>query len=327
MTLDVVIVGCGRVAGEFDCSANADSVSHAAAFARNENFRLVGCVDPDKKKALFFAAKHGIRYAGTDLGEIIQRTAPDVVSVTSPDQSHFSIVKQLLIGSLPAPRVIFLEKPACSTMAELEELVGYSRANRIPVIVNHTRRFDPLYVAIKEHFNSGKLGDLLRIDCIYYGGWEHNGIHLVDILRFLFSLEFNQLDVIEKIDAAKDHDTTLTIRASLGEECVPVWFHGWTEQHYQIFDLDFRFSNGRLQVSNFERELVWEKQIINGLGERVLERTPIGISIERERSIDQALVAIHAYCEFNCQADLIGVRLEDIHKSMEALWSKRELEA
>ena len=327
MTLDVVIVGCGRVAGEFDDPAKADSASHVAAFNRNENFRVVGCVDLDKRKALSFAAKHGIYHSSTDLSDIIQRSAPDIVSVASPDETHFSIAKQLLDGSLPAPRLIFLEKPACSTMAELEELVGYSLKNRIPVIVNHTRRFDPLYVGIKRRFNSGELGDLLRIDCIYYGGWEHNGIHLVDIVRCLFSLEFNQLDVVEKIETAKGHDSTLTIRATLGGECVPVWFHGWTGQQYQIFDLDFRFSKGRLQIRNFEKELTWEKQIINDLGERVLERASIGMSVERERSIDQALVAIHAYCEFNCQTNLVGVRLEDIGKSMEVLWAKQEVEA
>jgi len=327
VTLDVAIVGCGRAAGEFDDPAKANSASHAAAFSRNEDFRLVGCVDPDEKKALSFAAKHGICHAGTDLSEIIQRSAPDIVSVTSPDETHFSIAKQLLDGSLPAPRLIFLEKPACSTMVELEELVGYSLKKRIPVIVNHTRRFDPLYVAIKERFNSGELGNLLRIDCIYYGGWEHNGIHLVDIVRCLFSQEFSELDVLEKIDTEKGHDSTLTIRATLGEECVPVWFHGWIGQQYQIFDLDFRFSKGRLQIRNFEKELVWEKQIINDLGERVLERAPIGIPVERKRPIDQALTAIHAYCEFNCETALVGVRLEDTRKSMEVLWAKQELEA
>ena len=50
MTLDVAIVGCGRVAGEFDDPAKVDSVSHVAAFNRNENFRVVGCVDLDKRK-------------------------------------------------------------------------------------------------------------------------------------------------------------------------------------------------------------------------------------------------------------------------------------
>jgi len=317
---DVVIVGCGRAGGLFDSPPPGETWGHASAYLRNKRFRLVACVDVDYKKAKEFSTKYKIPYVGTDLSSVLENVTPTVASITSPDDTHFSIAMQFLNGALPQPKVIFLEKPACASIVELETLIEFSKTANVPIIVNHCRRFDPLYIELKKRYKRGVFGDLLRVDCVYYGGWKHNAIHLVDIIEYLFAMEFREISVIEKLPGKIQSDPTITVKSSIGPKSLPVWFHGWQEDEYQIFDLEIRFSEGRLRITNFEEEIVWEKIVTNTIGERVLQRSDLCISRKESMANDAAVDVIGEYFNTGDKSVIKGYRLEDTRQSLEALW-------
>ena len=321
MTFKVVIVGCGRIAGLFDSQSSSQLVtSHASAYRNNGNFELSGCVDIDQNIGRLFAKEHSIPHSSQDLLSIIELVKPDVVSVTTPDATHFQVVRQIVEHNRFPPRIVFVEKPVCTKEDELLSLIKLTRKSTVPIIVNHSRRFNPFYKNLKKDFEQFKFGELLGVESTYYGGWLHSGVHVVDTLRFLFSREFRSAKIIESIPSKSIADPTITIKADLGSDNVPVWFKGWRDDHYQIFDFEFRFSLGRLRIANFEQQITWERSIVNLLKENVLVPADLQGKYDGGASMENAVQLIYKYLLANDLTVLDGYLLDDVAPTMTTLW-------
>ena len=270
----VLIIGCGTIAGYFsDAEIDRAQSRHAWAFKSHEGFDVAGCVDADRERAEHFADKVGIPYWSDDVGSAMSAVRPDVVVIATPDETHFEVVGQVFQRRSFRPRIVFLEKPACTDRSELDQLLNISHERAVPIVVNQSRRFHLFYQKLRAAIRNGQFGNLIQVDAVYYGGWRHNAVHMVDVIRYVSELEFRNLDALEIVNDGRVTDPTLTVRGVLGSKTkIPVWFHGWDERIYQIFDLEFRFSKGRLRIGNFEREIVWEEAQVNSVGEKVLQQ-------------------------------------------------------
>lgn len=317
----VLIVGCGKVAGYFDDLKNTEqNESHLSAFRSNSSFEVAGCVDIDRDKAEEFSCKSGIPYSGDDLSDAISNVGPDVVLITTPDETHFAVTSKLLTLPSPLPRLVLLEKPACSSENELNILRRMADDRNVPVFVNHSRRFSQLYKKLRTGFKEDKFGALLRIDGTYYGGWRHSGVHLVDTIRYVSELELKNLLIVEKVCDGQSDDPTYTVKGELGPQKIPVWFHGWNQEHYQIFDFDFRFSGGRLRVSNFEEQVIWEEPHKNLMEESVLQPQSMGFPQTKESPLRSLACCIREYLDDNRSDMLEGCLLTEIAPTMRTLW-------
>ena len=316
-----VIVGCGTIAGLYDDTGTSDSiVSHAAGYHNHDMFDLSGCVDSNKKTVERFAELQNIVHFDTNLVTVLNAVQPDIVSIATPDDSHYSIVSLILRCVDVLPKLIFLEKPACQNSKELESLLEMSDSVNVPIVVNHSRRFHSLYAAVKQKYEAGQLGELLGIDCSYYGGWVHSGVHLVDTIRYLFSTEIVCPDIIERITSRNIDDPTLTIKAKLETNDGSVLFQGWDDKHYQIFDLEFRFSTGRLIVRNFEQQYIWEACIENSVGERVLVPKSMELSMNGKSPMMRAMDILSNYLKTGDIETLHGYLLRDVATSLRSIW-------
>ena len=316
-----VIVGCGKIAGLYDDTEITDAiVSHAAGYRNHDMFDLSGCVDRDRQTVERFAELQKIAHFDTSLVTVLNSVQPDIISITTPDDTHFSIVSSILGCVHVPPRLIFLEKPACQNSRELESLLEMSDSVNVPIVVNHSRRFHWLYAAVKEKYEGGQLGELLGVDCSYYGGWMHSGVHLVDTIRYLFSTEIVCPNIIERIVSRNTDDPTLTIQAKLEANNGSVLFQGWDDKHYQIFDLEFRFSTGRLMVRNFEQEYYWEACVENSMGERVLEPKSIELPMNGKSPMVRAMDILSNYLKTGDIEALKGYLLRDVATSLRSIW-------
>src|SRR6266446_7357993 len=83
--LRIAIVGCGKVADQ-----------HVHAIHRIDDCRIVALCD----RELLMAKQLGERFDGSEcfsnVSEMLQKTSPDVVHITAPPQSHFSLARQCL---------------------------------------------------------------------------------------------------------------------------------------------------------------------------------------------------------------------------------------
>ena len=114
--LPCAIVGTGRVA-RYHAAGYAD---HAAA----GRCRVVACVDPGIDKCRAFCDEHapGAR-AYDDLGAMLARERPRLVSVCTPPGAHAGVV----IAALRAGAWAYCEKPICTGLAELERIFEAER--------------------------------------------------------------------------------------------------------------------------------------------------------------------------------------------------------
>ena len=92
----VVIVGCGNIGGLHEDPISSFIYSHGRAFSDHASFEIVGCVDSDLDRAREFSGKYRVKSYGNDIEDLINRTRPHLVSVCTPDATHYEVTKRIL---------------------------------------------------------------------------------------------------------------------------------------------------------------------------------------------------------------------------------------
>src|SRR5437868_14568883 len=106
--LHIAVIGCGKVADQ-----------HVQAIHRIADCRIVAVCDRELLMAKQLGQRFGALECFSDLEEMLRATTPDVVHITTPTQSHFSIAKQCLESGSH----VYLQKPFTVTRAEAEALI------------------------------------------------------------------------------------------------------------------------------------------------------------------------------------------------------------
>jgi predicted dehydrogenase len=182
---DVLIVGCGNIAGGFDSERPPDEppLTHAGAFSRHPGFRLAACVEPDATRRAAFMARWKIPAGFATMAQAFGAgLRPPVVSICSPTAAHAADLEAALQLQ---PRAIFCEKPVTPSVAETARLVDACERAGVLVAVNHTRRWAPDVVRLRDEVAAGQWGELRSIACVYNKGILNNGGHLIDLVHLL----------------------------------------------------------------------------------------------------------------------------------------------
>ena len=174
---------------------------HARAFAADPRARLLWLHDLDRVRADGLAKQLPGSRVASDFDAILRDPAVQVVSIASFDDAHFSQARD----ALRAGKHVFIEKPLCTTMAELAELKALwsAAAGRLKIGSNLVLRTAPVYRALRQKIREGELGTIYAFDGDYlYGrlhkiteGWRGEvmnysvmlggAIHLVDLMLWL----------------------------------------------------------------------------------------------------------------------------------------------
>jgi len=316
----VVIVGCGTIGGLHEEFSLPVSYSHGMAFHSHQSFEIVGCIDKKLSRAREFSNRYGVNEYGVEIDQIIKKTKPHIVCVCTPDTTHYDITMAIFSSSGSHLKLIFLEKPVCENQSELSKLLEQSESKNVSIVVNMSRRYHAWYKWIKENYRSGRLGSLVRSDIHYYGGWIHNGVHGVDVVHFLFNEALINGKIFESWSGPISNDPTYSARFETCKGGAPVWFHGFSEEYYQVFDCDFKFSNGRLRITNFEEQLVWQKSVSNDLGEKILMSENIDIEGNIVCPIEEAVTVMEKYLRDDNKTDLTNHLLQDVESTMNVVW-------
>lgn len=166
----------------------ATPYSHASAFAARPGVEVVaGCdINPAAREA--FARQWSRRWPGLrtyhDYRELLAREPVEILSVVTPDHLHAAVV---LAGVEAGVRAIFCEKPLATSLADADAMVAAVRGRGMVVNVNHTRRWQPPYVAAREDIRAGSIGRLAQI-LVHYGGPRamlfRNHSHFLDLICY-----------------------------------------------------------------------------------------------------------------------------------------------
>jgi predicted dehydrogenase len=98
--------------------------------------------------------RFGISPCFSDLQEMLQSTSPDVVHITTPPQSHYSLAKQCLGSGCH----VYLEKPFTITAEEAESLIQFAESRGSKVTVGHNYQFTLEMMEMRRLVSEGYLG-------------------------------------------------------------------------------------------------------------------------------------------------------------------------
>jgi predicted dehydrogenase len=174
---------------------------HARAYLRTGQCELRWVLDLDAQKARAVVDRLGTGRVAVSLEEILDDPGVQAVSIASYDDAHFEQV----VSALEFGKHVFVEKPLCRTMEELEIIVGAwsKHEGRVKLSSNLILRAASIYQWLKRGISSGEFGDVYAFDGDYLYGrlhkitddWRKNvedysvmlggGIHLVDLLLWL----------------------------------------------------------------------------------------------------------------------------------------------
>lgn len=154
MALKVAIVGCGKIA-----DGHVEEIRKMPELAE-----VVGVCDLEGLMAEQLATRYGIAVHTARFEELLERTRPDVVHITTPPGSHLPLTR----ASVSAGCHVLVEKPLTPTLAEAEALVSeVKRANK-KLGIGHTYYFDPPALIMRELIAQGVLGETVHAES-YYG--------------------------------------------------------------------------------------------------------------------------------------------------------------
>lgn len=183
--LRVLVIGCGNIAGGFDAQRPRDAapLTHAGAFTVAGGFVLAACVDPDEQRRRAFQERWNVAEAYENASALAERATDfDVVSICSPTALHGA---HLEFALALRPRLVFCEKPVTPSRAETARWVERFEEAGVLLAVNHTRRWAPDVVRLRDELAAGAWGAVRSASGTYGKGVLNNGSHMVDLLAFL----------------------------------------------------------------------------------------------------------------------------------------------
>jgi predicted dehydrogenase len=170
---------------------------HVELIEASPDCAVAGIADPSAE-AKAFAEAHSISWY-PDHRELLEQKKPDGMIVASPNTMHLAMVLDCVERGVPA----LVEKPVTDTVVSAKRLYEAVQRSRVPVLVGHHRRHNPMIKAAREGIAGGQIGQLTAVvglwllkkpDDYFDVAWRHeagggplliNLVHDIDNLRFI----------------------------------------------------------------------------------------------------------------------------------------------
>lgn len=177
-----VVLGCGKVGATFEMDSGLiKPASHAAALVANPRTELIALVDADPA-ALKRAGDYYKVATYTDARACLEKLKPDIVVIATPPATHEEVFLLALELNIPA---IVCEKPVSDNLESAERMMARAKGTKSIIVVNHQRRFFPLFREARDKIRAGALGRIQQASVYYSNGLLNNGTHTIDTLQFL----------------------------------------------------------------------------------------------------------------------------------------------
>lgn len=181
--VNVAVIGCGLIGAQWDASAQQPSISltHAAGFSKHPDARLIAVCDQNRQKAEQAAQRWQAR-PYTDPEHLFAENPVDLVVIATSSAARWSVIATVLAANV---KVLVIEKPLASTLAESRKLVAAIDAAGVKTVVNFSRHWDPSMRRLRDKLDRGEFGPIQRIVGTYGKGISNNGSHMIDLVAFL----------------------------------------------------------------------------------------------------------------------------------------------
>jgi predicted dehydrogenase len=239
------VIGLGNIGFQFNLDPKRKGTwSHITAYERCNRTELVGAVEIDKEKVDLFQKNHKNIPVYTTIQELMQKSVPEIVSICTPTESHYTITEELLRYPVKG---IFCEKSIALTIADANKIVNMCSKKKVVLAINHTRRWDDNYLYAKKVIEDGLIGPISAVNAFYSGQIFNIGTHLFDTLRMLINKETLAVSGVSFNTTKSDPDISGWIKFSEEILCA-ILTTGKRED--LIFEIDIVGSKGRIRILN-----------------------------------------------------------------------------
>lgn len=252
MAARVALFGLGRMGAGY-ASAGGKPRNHLAAIMATPGLELVAAIDPSHESRAAAARTYPEMAARIGAGpELDTGRAIDLAVISTPTQVRESAVAAALE---PSPRLIVVEKPLASTLAEGQRIANAARARGTRLRVNFHRRLAPEMVALR----AASPGTVRGVQARYGKGLLNYGSHLIDLLIQWCGRPTEAQALGEPAGAAADPTISFRLRFASGAEALVLGIEG---TRYDVFDVSLLHDDGMTEIraGGAERS-VWSSQM------------------------------------------------------------------
>jgi predicted dehydrogenase len=191
--------------------------THIETITKSDVATLAAIVDPtDAGKAL--AASVGAPWFA-DHASLIAAKHCDAAIIATPNAMHLPHALDFISAGIP----VLVEKPITATISDAEVLTAAATKAKVPVLVGHHRRHNPIIARAREVIASGALGRLMTATVLYFDlAWRRdpaaggpvliNLIHEIDLVRHLLGdIESLQALTSNAVRGFEVEDTTTVL--------------------------------------------------------------------------------------------------------------------
>jgi predicted dehydrogenase len=289
MKYNTAIIGLGNAGWKLDTDKlRTDIWTHAKAYTEHPSTQLVAVYDwlyTEKN----FTPFHKL-YPNTKIApslDFVFKDKIDIVSVCTPINTHFDVLKELLNYPIKA---VFCEKPFTANTYEAKIITQLYKEKGIILAVNYMRRWDNRYQYIANTIANKKLGELKSIIAHTSTALYTSASHMIDLIIWYGGIPTAIIGTIDKkyireVNGKKDYggrfyfyNNNTNVNGFLYAEC--------DDKTKHQFNIQLDFTNGRIistttgeiiviskykKSSNFTgyKELKYEEHI-EPKGERIL---------------------------------------------------------
>lgn len=155
--------------------------SHAAGYTACERTTIVAAADVVEENLERVCSKWNIPKRYTDFREMVEKEAPDIISVATRPGNHAEITA---FAAEHGVKGIYCDKPLCASMDEADAMVEVCEKNGVKFNLGTQRRYTPGYVKMREIVESGEIGERRSVIAHASGGALWGYTHAADMLLF-----------------------------------------------------------------------------------------------------------------------------------------------
>jgi predicted dehydrogenase len=235
----VAVAGLGRVGAAYPEQDGLPPRTHLSAVRATPGLKLVAIVDPNRAARDAARKRHGLNdgvFEADHLDDLPAHVRPVLVVLSGPVDARMDGLAWALARGAKA---VFCEKPFASTIAEGTAMIVAAARHGTTLRVNFHRRFDPGHIRARKAFAGRPIAAQLR----YAKGLTNYGSHLIDLVLDWLGMPAE----VRAESPLKSENPGFRLRYA---DRLEVAATGLTDVDYDVFEIDFHFRNGRLELAN-----------------------------------------------------------------------------
>jgi predicted dehydrogenase len=256
------IIGIGRIGYLLQKDKKREQpASHSYALSKNRRINLIAACDINKDRLKCWHKDYPKTNIYTDYRTLLKNESPDLIVIATNEESHLAIALDAIKSK---PGLIILEKPVAPNIKDASLILKQSKKYKVPLMINHERRFSKDYRIVKKILDDKLIGD---IHAVYASLWTnnavwtkesyktgassliHDGTHLIDIIYFLFNVKLTMPVIDNIVKDKKNRIISLNLHYILkNKTIVYLDFSGCKD--YFGFEIEIRASLGRIIIGN-----------------------------------------------------------------------------